>query len=60
MAQIRASENKKAHSGGAKAFVLRAHELKQKGDQAPHLSTYVQAYKKYDADRVVNPFYLTL
>ncbi|KAM7474559.1 hypothetical protein LguiB_021802 [Lonicera macranthoides] len=52
MAQIRASKNKKAHSGGPRTFVLRAHELKQKGDQAPHLITYVKAYKKYDPDRV--------
>ncbi|KAM7528806.1 hypothetical protein LguiB_032216 [Lonicera macranthoides] len=50
MTQIRASENKKAHSGGAQAFVLRAHDLKQKGDQAPHLTTYVEVYKKYDPD----------
>ncbi|KAM7464947.1 hypothetical protein LguiB_012509 [Lonicera macranthoides] len=50
MTQIRASENKKSHSGGAQAFVLRAHDLKQKGDQAPHLTTYVEVYKKYDPD----------
>ncbi|KAM7466928.1 hypothetical protein LguiB_014490 [Lonicera macranthoides] len=48
--QIRASENKKAHSGVAQAFVLQAHDLKQKGDQAPHLTTYVEVYKKYDPD----------
>ncbi|KAM7523093.1 hypothetical protein LguiA_012995 [Lonicera macranthoides] len=53
MAQIRASEIKKTHIGGAKAFVLRAHDLKQKGDQAPHLTTYVEAYKKYDPNHVV-------
>ncbi|KAM7489159.1 hypothetical protein LguiB_026643 [Lonicera macranthoides] len=52
MTQIRASENKKAHSGGAQAFVLRAHDLKQKGDQVPHLTTYVEVYKKYDPDHV--------
>ncbi|KAM7474511.1 hypothetical protein LguiB_021754 [Lonicera macranthoides] len=40
-----------AFQWGAKAFVLRAHDLRQKGEQAPHLTTYVEAYKKYDPDR---------
>jgi hypothetical protein len=58
MSKIRASENKKAHSGGAKAFVIKAQEHRKKGDQAPYLTTYVESYKKFDAQRVVNVFFI--
>ncbi|KAM7464991.1 hypothetical protein LguiB_012553 [Lonicera macranthoides] len=50
MKQIRASSNKKSHSGGAKPFVVRAEEHTKKGEQAPHEKTYVDVYKKFNPE----------
>ena len=41
MKGIRASTNKRPHSGGARPFAARAEEYAQKGEQAPHAKTYI-------------------
>ncbi|KAM7493660.1 hypothetical protein LguiB_028269 [Lonicera macranthoides] len=50
MKAIRASTNKRPHSGGAKPFAARAEEYTKKGEQAPHAKTYIDMYKKFDPE----------
>jgi hypothetical protein len=54
MKGIRASTNKRPHSGGARPFAARAEEYAQKGEQAPHAKTYIDMYKKFDPDGTVS------
>ncbi|KAM7465257.1 hypothetical protein LguiB_012819 [Lonicera macranthoides] len=50
MKAIRASTNKRPHSGGARPFAARADEYTRKGEQAPHAKTYIDMYKKFDRE----------
>ncbi|KAM7481627.1 hypothetical protein LguiB_006210 [Lonicera macranthoides] len=50
MKVIRASTNKRPHSGGARPFAARAEEYTKKGEQAPHAKTYIDMYKKFDLE----------
>ncbi|KAM7527506.1 hypothetical protein LguiB_030916 [Lonicera macranthoides] len=50
MKVIRASTKKRPHSGGARPFAARAEEYTKKGEQAPHVKTYIDMYKKFDPE----------
>ncbi|KAM7470822.1 hypothetical protein LguiA_009005 [Lonicera macranthoides] len=50
MKAIRASTNKRPHSGGARPFAARAEEYTKKGEQALHAKTYIDMYKKFDPE----------
>ncbi|KAM7468958.1 hypothetical protein LguiA_007141 [Lonicera macranthoides] len=50
MKAVRASTNKRPHSGGAMPFAARAEEYTKKGEQASHAKTYIDMYKKFDPE----------
>ena len=54
MKAIRASTNKRPHSGGARPFAACAEEYTKKGEQAPHAKTYIDMYKKFDPEGAVS------
>ncbi|KAM7489769.1 hypothetical protein LguiB_027253 [Lonicera macranthoides] len=54
MKAIRASTNKRPHSGGARPFAARAEEYTKKGKQAPHAKTYIDMYKKFDPEGTIS------
>ena len=56
MKEIRASQNKMDHASGTTPFAYRAKKLKEKGDKAPILNAWADAYAKNAPDKAVRVY----